>query len=244
MKGSRPPLLKGKVLWKSHRNNVIQTPTILTWFCLKLWTGFTFRVSHSTVTVSGSLEKSCQQQQWSSECAGYWKSHPALFFFQKAYIFLPERTEVQPVLWHPHCPGSYSWDFDSLQLIEQYWMKELDISNKEETQECCPIWYCLAPEFSFLITALSPHTTVFEEIVKNVISNSMLKTSMVFWGGLTHLRISRDDSGMLLTSSAKQGFKKGCGKWRQQKYYLQSKMCLGFYLDQPAARHSKRCSGK
>lgn len=60
-------------------------------------------------------------------------------------------------------------------------MKKIDISDKEKTLECSLILYCLAPGFSFLITALSPHTTVFKETVKNVIPNSMLiKFDQVF----------------------------------------------------------------
>lgn len=52
-------------------------------------------------------------------------------------------------------------------------MKKTDISDKRLWNAL--IWYCLAPEFSFLITALSQHITVFKEIVKNVIPNFTLR---------------------------------------------------------------------
>lgn len=54
-------------------------------------------------------------------------------------------------------------------------MKKTDISDKEKALEGTLIWYCLAPEFSFLITAPSLHITGFKEIVKHVIPNSMLQ---------------------------------------------------------------------
>jgi len=64
-------------------------------------------------------------------------------------------------------------------------MKKIDIADKEETQQCCQVWYCLAPEFSFLITALSLHITVFKQIVKN----SMLRHMQGLFGLLRSILV-------------------------------------------------------